>query len=155
VLLEWAPLTSTLGLMIELDGLIERWKSQGVGLSPPASIAEVHAAFQAIGAVPTPDVIALYHTCGGMNVMDDELWRLWSLAEVVEANRQPSDYGFLFGDYLMDSWCYRFRMSDDGTSAAVYVDYFNDAKPTLVAKTLAEFFSKLLHQPFQLLEQFD
>lgn len=87
-----------------------------------------------------------------MEVHDGKLWRLWPLSEVAERRSEASDFGVLFSDYLLDSWAYRIRPNDKDTSA-VYVDYFDGRAPSLVARTLDEFFKKYVQNADQLLNQ--
>ena len=112
-------------------------------IHPPERDIEVRDAFASIGSVATTDVVHLYGLIGGMDEMDNELWRLWPLAEVRAENKGPSPHGALFADYLLHCWCYRLQpMSPD--ISAVYVDHFDGKAPTLVASSLAQFFDAYL-----------
>jgi hypothetical protein len=112
----------------------------------------VRASFERLGVSATNDVVALYEVCGGMTDMDADYWRLWSLREVEEENSENLERGVLFGDYLINSWCYRLRKINDETSA-VYVDYFDGTEPEIAAPSLFEFLSCLLKQPRCVLER--
>jgi hypothetical protein len=112
-------------------------------IHPPERDTAVRDAFASVGSVATTDVVNLYGLIGGMDEMDNELWRLWPLAEVRAENKEPSPHGALFSDYLINSWCYRLQpMSPD--ISAVYVDRFDGKAPTLVASSLAQFFDAYL-----------
>lgn len=121
--------------------LIPRWNAQHVGLMPANSICEIQSTFAQLWSKASLDVVKLYSIVGGMGVMDDDAcWRLWSLAEIIEANKEPSPYGILFSDHLMESWCYRLKYETDERSS-VYVDYFDSSNlPTQLFDGLEEFF---------------
>jgi hypothetical protein len=118
--------------------LVDRWKAEGLQLVPAATAAEVREAFQAVNSEATPDVVTMYTTVGGMQNMDRELWRLWSLDEIKSENATPSPDGVLFSDYLIASWCFRLKVNSDGTSA-VLVDYFDGSESVQITQTLNEF----------------
>jgi len=98
-----------------LARLMRRWRHQGIALLAPATRAEVQQVFERLGAVATPDVIALYTTFGGMAEMDEDFARIWSLEDI--AGEKPSDDGVLFADYLISSWEYRLVASAGPCSA--------------------------------------
>lgn len=137
--------------MHSLIDLLKRWQPQGVGILPPVAPAVVRDTFAAVGSVATSDVLALYARLGGMEEMDDEYWRLWSLDEVRRENAQPSQFGVLFSDYMLSCWCYRLKPNSDDTSS-VLVDYFDDRKPSVVAESVAEFFDSYVADPTHLLD---
>ena len=81
--------------------------------------------------------------------MDGEHFRLWSLQEIredndsVEERERTRKYGVLFGDYLVNSWCY--RVSKNGE---IFIDYFSDDRlPELRANSLLEFFELMKKNP--------
>jgi hypothetical protein len=80
---------------------------------------------------------------GGMENMTNDYWRHWSMAEILSENHEASEFGVLFADYLISSWCYRVKAKPDNTSA-VYVDHFDGKAPILVANSLEEFFDQYL-----------
>ena len=137
--------------MESLSKLISRWNSERLGLLPPATEKEVRETFESAGSNATQDVIALYTKLGGMELMDNSLWRLWSLAEIKSENTESSASGVLFSDFLMNSWCYRLRPTSNEESAVV-VDHFNGQAPIVVAKSLAEFFTAYARDPKPLLD---
>lgn len=125
--------------MNSLRRLVDRWLQEVRHIHPPERETAVRDAFASIGSVATTDVVELYGLIGGMDDMDQHLWRLWPLAEVKAENSAPSKRGALFSDYLIWSWCYRLQpMSPD--VSAVYVDHHGGQAPTLVAASLKEFF---------------
>lgn len=138
--------------MRSLEILIRKWKAEGMRPLPPYGAAIVRATFLQLGMEASRDLIELYSTIGGMEVHDDKLWRLWPLSEVADRASDTNDYGFLFSDYLIDSWAYRVKPDGPGTSK-VYVDYFNGNKPVLIAGTLEEFFDKYVRNADRLLTQ--
>ena len=137
--------------MDALNTLLDQWRSEGLVILPPAPEHAVREAFESVGSYATQDVIKLYSKLGGMEVMDNALWRLWSLAEIQNDNTERSTPGVLFSDYLMNCWCYRLKPTSSETSAVV-VDHFNDQESIIVAKNLAEFFAAYLKNPRQLLD---
>jgi len=102
-----------------LARLVPRWSREGADLLPPATAADVHAVFERVGAVATPDVVALYTTIGGVQVMDDALLRIWSLEEI--AAKGPGGEGVIFADYLISSGDYRL-VTSAGSCSAVLLD---------------------------------
>jgi hypothetical protein len=137
--------------MKSLEALLKRWSKEGVDAHPPASEEAVRATFSKIGIIPTKDIIELYGVIGGMDVMDNEYWRLWPLSEIEERRAEASEYGILFSDYCMDCWAYRFK-SNGTDSSAVYVDYFDGKAPNLVAESLDQFFSLYVENARELLD---
>ena len=122
-----------------LESFLTKWTEQGVELFSGASSAEIISVFGQLGSAVTPDILTLYSRVGGMSDMDDNMWRLWSLSEVLERNNSKSNYGIMFADYLMDSCCY--RLKPNGEFSCVYVDYFSDeVMPMKIAHSLEQFF---------------
>ncbi len=80
--------------------------------------------------------------------MTDDLWRHWSMDEILSENSVYSPCGLLFADYLISSWCYRVQSKPDNTSA-VYVDHFDGNAPLLVANRLEDFFDAYLQDATQ------
>jgi hypothetical protein len=87
-----------------------------------------------------------------MEDMDNSYWRLWPLGEIVRENTEVSEFGVLFGDYLIDCWRYRLRPVTPKVSA-VYVDYYNDKDPIQVASSVHEFLEGLWRDSSELLER--
>ena len=123
-----------------LAALLSRWESEGAKPLPGEGAEAVRDAFQSLGVTPTADVVLLYTTVGGMQSMDDEYWRLWSLEEV--RSQQRSEHGVLFGDYCLFCWEYRLVPVSPERSA-VYVDRYDNAPPVLVAASLEQFLERL------------
>jgi len=131
----------------------DKWLKEGVVLLPPEARASVISCFEKIGVQPSEDIISLYSVIGGMEDMDDELFRLWPLDEIIKENLDPESedaiktYGVLFGDYLINSCCYRIKPKPNHESA-VYIDYFtNEISPELRGGTLKEFFQLMQLNP--------
>jgi hypothetical protein len=132
--------------------LMKRWADEGTVVLPPASAVDVRETFAALGSVATADVVTLYGLIGGMERPDNELWRLWPLAEVSAENASRlSPFGVLFSDYMLSCWCYRLRPRDDDRSA-VLLDRFDGQAPVVVAYSLSEFFDTYLVDAERLLD---
>lgn len=138
--------------MNQLEALIRRWDAEQSHILPPAQPEAVLLAFESAGQMATADVIYLYGRCGGMEQMDNNYWRLWPLSEIIQQNAERSKLGALFGDYLIDCWCYRLLPVNSEISA-VYVDYFNGCDPVQVASSLEQFIDCLWRDPEELLER--
>jgi hypothetical protein len=137
--------------MQSLNELVNQWKTEAVALLLPENEEAIRGVFAGLGVDVTSDMIGLYKTVGGMDMMDNEYWRLWSLAEIKEENTTASKHGVIFSDYLIGCWCYRLKPMTDQTSA-VYVDYFDGNEPVLVASTLKQFFDAYLVNARHVLE---
>lgn len=135
-----------------LDVLINRWQSENVGPFPPYGESIVRSTFLEAGIEAPKDLTQLYGAFGGMDMHDNKLWRLWPLSEVAKRNDEPSAFGVLFSDYFLDCWAYRVK-PNDGNTSAVYVDYFDERAPALVARTLDEFFERYVKDADRLLNQ--
>jgi hypothetical protein len=137
--------------MHSLQILVRRWAAESVMPLPPVDAHSVIETFTRLHSVATPDVIHLYCLMGGMENMTNDLWRHWSMTEILEENRDPSNFGVLFADFLVSSWCYRLLPNANDTSA-VYVDHFDGKDPYLVASSLEEFFDSYLRNPKSFLD---
>lgn len=137
--------------MNSIERLVRRWDSEQCRLLPPVRAEDIVAAFDALGSRATADVVELYEWCGGMEQMDNNYWRLWSLAEMTERNAERGEFGPIFADYLIDSWCYRLKPLNSSESA-VYLDYYNGSTPFLLAASLKEFVERLWEDPPGILE---
>ena len=128
---------------------MERWASEGVEPLAPEGPDAVLAAFADAGILATSDVIAVYGAIGGMRVMDNEYWRLWPLAEVIE--QSPSIHGAAFSDYCISCWEYRLQPVSADVSA-VYIDRNDDTPPALIAPSLEAFLERYLNDARSLLD---
>jgi hypothetical protein len=138
--------------MRSLHKMIERWKREGLVLLPPEPASFVRESFHKIGAALTSDVVSMYAALGGMQEMDREYWRLWSLSEIQAENAAGVSTGILFSDYLINCWSYRLLPNENDTSAVV-ADYFDHSQCIRVANSLEEFFSMYAQDPYQVLER--
>jgi hypothetical protein len=121
------------------QALMHRWKKEGITLLPPESPQAIADAFARVGSIATRDVLEFYSEFGGMEPMDDGFLKIWSLSEIVAENRERSEFGPLFADYLISCWSFRLKPVDSERSA-VYVDHHSGPKPPeLVANSLSEF----------------
>jgi hypothetical protein len=137
--------------MRNLTSLVDRWRRQGIELLPPPTLAEIEATFSSVGAIATPDVVALYTAVGGIPGTDESFWSLWSMEEIRKENTVPSPFGVLFSDYMISCWCYRVRANQDATSS-VLVDYFDGNEPSVVAESVEEFVDMYLRDPDHFLQ---
>lgn len=129
---------------MSLESLVARWARESTALLPPETPAAIVAAFARTGTAATRDVVSLYSTLGGMEIMDDGCLRIWPLQEI---EKQPaSEAGVIFADYLMDSWCFRLRPLTPDTSA-VYFDAFDGRASQLVANDVLQFLDLYEHDP--------
>jgi hypothetical protein len=126
-----------------LARLLPRWHAEGADLLPPVPASDVRGVFRRLGAVATPDVIALYGAVGGMRCMDDSYFCLWSLEQI--AAQERSDSGLVFADYLISSWEYRLVPTLENQSA-VCVNHFNGTPPG-VGPTLEAFLITMENDP--------
>jgi hypothetical protein len=136
-----------------LQQILKNWERDGVSLLPPMSEARVIEALAATGQPVSKDLIALYCLTGGMEsgCLDNTLWSLWPIEEVVaETSRFQRPYIY-FADWLINSHYYCLKYEDEQTSS-VLVDDGNE--PRQVAGSLAEFFETYLKDT-ELLEIWD
>jgi hypothetical protein len=78
--------------------------------------------------------------------MDDGFLRVWSLQEIETENGEESEFGLLFADYLINSWCYRLKPESD-VASFVYVDCFDKNPAVVVARSLDDFFEVYAEDP--------
>jgi len=126
-----------------------KWDLENLDVHSGRTAAEIIECFEYFGITPSDQLIQLYTTLDGKEEMDGEYFRLWSLKEIredndsVEERERTRKYGVLFGDYLVNCWCY--RISENGE---VFVDYFSDDRPPeLRANSLLEFFELMRENP--------
>jgi hypothetical protein len=124
---------------------LARWRNRHVPLLPPASDAEIAAAFAVLEYPLSDDVRALYRlTAGFENDESDDCWSLWPLSHVVEQNKQRKTPFPWFADWMIDSHRYCLHYRNPGLSA-VYIDHNNERYPPyLIAESVGEFFDELL-----------
>jgi hypothetical protein len=134
-----------------IEGVINRWRDEGVGMLPPVDEADVIEALAKTGRKYSRDVVALYRATGGMaeGESDSHAWSLWSLARVASENSRYERPYILFADFLIDSHLYCFKYNDE-ESSSVCVDYFDGEEPECVAESVAEFFELYLRSPEKL-----
>ena len=134
-----------------IEGVINRWRNEGLSMLPPVEEADIMAALAKTGRKYSRDVVALYRATGGMaeGESDSHVWSLWSLARVVSENSRHERPYILFADFLINSHLYCFKY-DNEESSSVCVDYFDGEEPECVAKSVAEFFELYLKSPEKL-----
>jgi hypothetical protein len=132
---------------------IEKWRRDGITLSPPVGEYEVRCTWDGFGKQAAEDVIRLYSTVGGFanDEMDDEfhlsLWR-WDVLR--EQNTQREGEGVMFCDHLIESIIYELRFEDHRQSS-VWELQSRDADPVMIAPSLKMFFRLYLEDPWRLL----
>lgn len=133
-----------------LELLKEKWITDGVVLYPPEPRINVISSFRKLGVSPSEEVVSLYSEVGGMEDMGNEYFRLWTLNEIVIENSKPDElvktknFGVLFGDYLINSWCYRL-VNESSLHSSVYIDHFGvEEAPELKSNTLEGFLKIVL-----------
>jgi len=132
--------------MNELRQVVAKWLSEAVEEVPPESATNVRATFALMGHTASSDLIALYEQIGGMQMMDNNHFRLWPLAEIRQESEAPALQGVLFADYLLDSWRYRVLPVSESESF-VYVDYCDEKPPIPLGKNLNDFLWCCLNEP--------
>lgn len=125
--------------------LVRRWDKEGTTYLPPETRESVEAAFASVGARATTDIIQLYSVIGGLESMDGAYLAIWPLKQFREENAEPSEYGPLFADYLICSWCYRLKPRNEHESE-IHADLF-DGEMRRIAPTLAELLSDYVDNP--------
>jgi len=131
---------------LNLSRLIKRWKSEGIELDPRQEAQRIREVFASLGFEVASDAVHLYQAIGGMQEMDNEYWRLWSLAEILDANREGTLSGVPFADSCLD--CYRFVLRTvDEQQSEVWIEGFDFGPPVRIAKSLAEFFGNYVTDP--------
>lgn len=118
---------------------------------PACEARAVRAAFDGAGIAAAADLVALYGRLGGMEVPDDNEWRLFSLEEVAAENADGHPYGAVFADYLLACSLFRIRPATAEVSE-VYVDHGDELPPMLVATSLEAFLQALAIDPMSVLE---
>jgi hypothetical protein len=145
----FCPIKWALGMhdMEIFEKLRGKWISEDIALYPPETRSATIECFRKLGIEASEELISLYGIVGGMEDMDDEQFRLWSLNEILEENTTPEETqrckidGVLFADYLINSWCYRIKNE-------VFIDHFeNSRNPEVRAKSLTSFFEVMLNEP--------
>ena len=126
-----------------------KWVKEKINVHPGREEIDIIECFEKFGVTPTKDLIALYETLDGKDEMDEEYFRLWSLKEIIEENGSEREiertlkYGVLFGDYLVNCWCYRINKNGE-----VLIDDFTDGhEPKLKSGSVVEFFQLMLNDP--------
>ena len=137
--------------MKALEILVRRWNVAAFQPYQPYDEALIQSTFQDAGIDAAKDLVRLYSTFGGMDVPDDDYWRLWPLHEVTDQKPETNAFGVLFSDYLLS--CREFYVKpNDCETSAVYCDYGDLESPILVASTLDDFFDKYVQNADQVLE---
>jgi hypothetical protein len=137
-----------LAALANIEGLLLKWRREGVRLLPPPGEREAVGALRRAGRPFAGDILALYRATGGMDdgEMDGECLTLWTPGRVAEENPKHAGPLLLFMDFLINSHAYGLRRVDAETSA-VYADFYGDAPARRVADSLDEFLGLCLSDP--------
>ena len=143
-----------------LDRVVEKWENESLLVIEPESEALVNSTYSFVGAKTAKDLIELYSKIGGMEEMDANFFRLWSLHEVKEEysrgtpqsveNMAIQNFGVQFADCLVNSAVYRVKAIDTKFTH-VYLDRFDSTEPTLLAESLHKFFERFYCDPNSIL----
>ncbi len=111
--------------MMEIDAVIEGWRTAGVPMNGPASQEELARLAQFLGAPVPHDLRTLYGALNGMedNAIDQWHVSFWSIDRVIREGdtMERADGSWVaFADFLIYSWC--FRLMPKGDQTAVLVD---------------------------------
>lgn len=131
--------------------VVERWKAQGEGLSPPLSVERRRELIAPLHSSVVEDVEYLYSLCNGMasGNADSNLFSLWPL-ETCCANATSWPPGrFPFADGFIAAHTYYLEPGSEH-SYRVYATY-GTGDSTLLAESLEEVFGLLLRAPEKLL----
>ena len=134
-----------------LEIVVARWRKERIGLLPPEPPERVAEVFASLGLKATGEMLELYAQLGGMRIMDDEDWRLWSLDEIREENKESSPDGVLFSDYLIDCWRYRLKATADGEAEVLIDRSASDIPPRRIARSLNDFFAAYVEDAQEIL----
>ena len=139
------------------ESVKKKWLEEGLVLLPSENSDSVISCFKKLGATPTEDVIQLYSVLGGMEDMDGNHFRMWSLDEIIKENRDSDNpnllnNGVMFADYLVNCWCYLVAPLSEKKKSSVLIDYYGSGdKLELRGKTLSGFYELLLEEPDEVL----
>lgn len=127
--------------LTSIDGLILKWRREGVALLPPHDEREAVEALTRTGRPFSRDLVSLYCSTGGMEdgVTDEQGICLWTLERVVEESLRKPRAILLFMDFLFDAHCYGLRYETAETSS-VHVEHFDGRAHVRVAGGLDDFF---------------
>ena len=131
--------------MMEIDRVIESWRTAGVPLNRPACQGELTRLAEFL-SVPVPlDLGALYSAANGMeeNAVDQWYVSFWSIDRVIRERDTVTraDRSWVaFADFLIYSWC--FRLMPDGDKTAVLVDGTGEE-----FESLGQFFDRYARDP--------
>ncbi|HEX8560629.1 MAG TPA: hypothetical protein VF668_21215 [Pyrinomonadaceae bacterium] len=134
--------------LANIEGLLLKWRREGVRLLPPPGRREAAEALRRAGRPFAGDLVALYGATGGMDdgETDGECLTLWTPGRVAAENPKRAGTLLLFVDFLINSHAYGLRPVGAETSA-VYADFYGDAPARRVADSLDEFFGLWLNDP--------
>ena len=127
---------------------IEKWRGEGIALSPPVEEAEVSRAWDGFGKRASEEVIRFYGTIGGFAVYewDDSLGTFWPWGYVLERNVDYPGDGVIFCDhsYQLITWELRF---EDKLQSSVWI---MESPPVMAAPSLEAFLRLYLEDPYKL-----
>lgn len=144
------------------ERVAERWRRSNIAPSLGAtdeSLALFESRFQV--SLPT-DVRRYFGLLNGTGQdMDDDMYRFWPLSEVKPVHEELSDANgvkypdrfaypdcYVFADYLISSWLYAVKITDDPTQPApVFRVTASDTPGEQMASSFSEFMSRYADDP--------
>lgn len=117
------------------DTIIHQWISEGITLSPPATIDSILATEDLIGFLFPEDFKELYLRMDGFVDWDwtKTMFSIWPLARILEEYHNESDNNFIvFSDYLINAHQIGFVKGEKG------VFKNSGPAPELIADTFSE-----------------
>jgi len=120
-------------------------------LLPPEDRDSVISCFGKYGLTPSEELISLYGCISGMEEMDNNHFRMWSLNEIIGENYEPGDLkyfktrGVMFAYYLVSCWCF-WVLPMSSKEDSVRMDY-DGKKPDIRGNNLSGFFELMLNDP--------
>jgi hypothetical protein len=143
---------------------IQGWQDAEIdlGLYPPATKEQLHAAMERIGRRASADVEQVYTSTGGFGGTDGHGFTLWPLERILQENAGSDNLRWAFADFnfvavtrstrfshtLIESFRFRLQYENELVSS-VWIDDGRDLTFS-VASSLAEFFHLYLNDPRQI-----
>ena len=131
-------------LRAAIQTLVARWAGEVAELAPPLEVSRVTELLQSLPAAVPEDVVILYCETGGMKDgwMDNNLFSLWPLEQLVSEAQSAPSKRVEFGDFLIDS--HRYSLAFTESRSEVWINaYSGDPNDDhRIFDSLTEFFVK-------------
>lgn len=133
-----------------LSKVIEKLKTEKIQIASPFSEEYILSSFEKIDKSVSKDIIKLYTTIGGYvdENMDNNLFSLWTLKQLITENSKYRSNFTLFGDYSIFCCLYAFKYENENISS-VYSD-FETGKFLKIADSVEHFLSLYLTNPIEI-----